>query len=253
MTTLNARGVQVNRHAQASDDRVRDVDDIRAVLFDFHTTLVDGGDPHRWLAQAAATTGTVVPEHLDAAQFLHAVWEHADVIDPEFNRDLSPAEHRRVFDELMDHARATQGVDIDPALADELYRIMPEQWQPYADAVPVLRSLRDAGIRIAMISNVGIDVRPVLADVGLAEYLDAVVLSCHVGVVKPDARIFTHALEALGVTADEALMVGDSAKADAGAAAAGIRTLLLPRTDGRVHGLEAVCRLVGVPFEPEQY
>lgn len=39
-------------------------------------------------------------------------------------------------------------------------------------------------------------------------------------------------------------MVGDSWRDDAGAAALGIRTLLLPRTTGPVHGLDAVLRLV---------
>jgi FMN phosphatase YigB (HAD superfamily) len=39
-------------------------------------------------------------------------------------------------------------------------------------------------------------------------------------------------------------MVGDSWKDDAGAGALGIRTLILPRTRGRVHGLDAVLRLV---------
>jgi HAD superfamily hydrolase (TIGR01509 family) len=65
-----------------------------------------------------------------------------------------------------------------------------------------------------------------------------------VGSVKPDEPIFRAALEALGVDAADTLMVGDSGKDDAGAAHLGIRTLLLPRTTGPVHGLAAVLRLV---------
>ncbi len=40
-------------------------------------------------------------------------------------------------------------------------------------------------------------------------------------------------------------MVGDSWQDDAGAAAIGVRTLVLPRTDGPEHGLDLVLRLVG--------
>jgi FMN phosphatase YigB (HAD superfamily) len=40
-------------------------------------------------------------------------------------------------------------------------------------------------------------------------------------------------------------MVGDSPDDDTGAARLGVRTLILPRTRGPVHGLEVVLRLVG--------
>jgi HAD superfamily hydrolase (TIGR01509 family) len=228
------------------------VQNIRAVLFDFHTTLVDGGDPARWISQAIANIGEPPPENLaDAADFLDRIWEHVNEVDPDSSRDLDPASHRRIYNVLMEHARQSSDVDISPALADELYRIMGDQWRPYADARPVLRCLREAGIRTALISNVGIDIREILDRDGLSDYLDTVVLSCHVGVVKPDAAIFEHAIRALGVHPAECLMVGDSHLADAGAAAIGIRTLLLPRTEGRVHGLDIVCRIVGIPFESQ--
>lgn len=228
---------------------------MHAVLFDFHTTLVDGGDPYEWLDLAVAATGAAPPAHLDAAaHFLDNVWEHAGDIDPASTRDLSPADHRRVFDALMEHAREAEGVDISPPLADELYRIMPDQWHPYADALPVLRSLAAADIPVALISNVGIEIADILATTGLAACLDAVVLSCHVGTVKPDPRIFSVAVEALGVEPAHCLMVGDSAVADVGAAAIGVRTLILPRSTGRVRGLEVVCRIAGVACEaPEAY
>jgi HAD superfamily hydrolase (TIGR01509 family) len=66
-----------------------------------------------------------------------------------------------------------------------------------------------------------------------------------VGAVKPEQEIFVHALKRLGLHAGEVLMVGDNWRADAGAAALGIRTLILPRTTGTTHGLGAVLRLVG--------
>lgn len=219
------------------------------MLFDFHTTLVDGGDPAEWISEAVSNIGAPPPKNLAAAaNYLDRIWEHVDVVDPHSSRDLNPEIHREVYDQLMDHARQTSDVDISPALAAELYRIMADQWRPYADARPVLRCLRQAGIRTALVSNVGIDIRGVLDRYGISDYLDTTVLSCQAGTVKPEPAIFQHAMQALGVRPEECLMVGDSYLADAGAAAIGIRTLLLPRTEGRIHGLDIVCRIVGVPF-----
>jgi HAD superfamily hydrolase (TIGR01509 family) len=88
---------------------------------------------------------------------------------------------------------------------------------------------------------------PFLSQAGLVDKLDGVVLSYEVGTVKPQPEIFAHALEFLAMPAADALMVGDSWRDDAGAAAVGIRTLILPRTSGPNHGLEAVLRLIGRP------
>ncbi|MFZ4756498.1 MAG: HAD hydrolase-like protein, partial [Miltoncostaeaceae bacterium] len=51
-------------------------------------------------------------------------------------------------------------------------------------------------------------------------------------------------LSALDLDAANVLMVGDNANDDGGGASLGLRTLILPRTSGRVHGLDSVVRLV---------
>lgn len=220
---------------------------IDAVLFDFHSTLVDQGDSAAWVQLAweqAGRTGS----HVDAlgeeqasrlARAMDVVWESAREVDPDSRRDLDPASHREVWDRLI---AGLGGVDDD--LAHALYETVLEPWMPYEDAVPTLRALHDRGVRTALVSNVALDVRPVLEKGGLTGLLDAVVLSFEAGVVKPDAAIFTEALAALGVRPEHALMVGDSWKDDAGAAQLGVRTLLLPRTSGPSHGLGLVIGLV---------
>ena len=135
--------------------------------------------------------------------------------------------------------------DVDDGLAQALYDVMLETWRPYDDALPTLRELKRRGMKLALISNIGRDVRPVLERGKMAGLFDAVVLSYEVGVLKPHGSIFERALAALGAEPGDALMVGDSARDDAGAAAIGIRTLLLPRTEGREHGLDVVLRIVG--------
>lgn len=228
--------------------------DIDAVLFDFHSTLVDQGDAATWLAAAwryaerpgepnadpPAGLGAVGARELTA--YLHRIWENSRVVDPDNRRDYDPTVHREVWDATL--ARQPHG---DQALYDALYATMLDQWVAYDDTLPTLRALRAAGVRTAVLSNVGIDLGPVLAASGIGATVDAVVMSYLVGYAKPDPEIFAHALQLLDCPAERTLMVGDSWRDDAGAAGLGIRTLLLPRTHGPVHGLDQVLRLVGAP------
>ena len=130
------------------------------------------------------------------------------------------------------------------AIANALYDVMLDTWHAYDDTVPTLQALKAAGIRICLLSNAGVPIRNVLDREGVSSLVDAVVLSYEVGYVKPDHRIFRAALSALDLNAENVLMVGDNANDDGGGASLGLRTLILPRTNGRVHGLDTVVRLV---------
>jgi len=68
-----------------------------------------------------------------------------------------------------------------------------------------------------------------LADLGLRDHFDTVVISGDVGVSKPDPGIFHIALEETGLLAEEALHVGDSREDVEGARAAGVTPVLIRR------------------------
>ncbi len=214
---------------------------IRGVIFDIHSTLIDQGSAGDWLDSALARTPHPLnkAERTELEAFLDRIWEGARISDPESSRDLSFAAHRRVFHELLE-----AGPNIDKSFADVLYEVMLDGWTAYEDAAPTLAALKEAGIKIAALSNAGVPIRDVLDREGLLPYIDATVLSYEAGFVKPDVRIFKSALNALGLTAPSVLMVGDNGKDDAGGSVLGLRTLILPRTRGPVHGLDAVVRLV---------
>jgi HAD superfamily hydrolase (TIGR01509 family) len=212
---------------------------IRGVLWDLHGTLIDQGSVTEWLDAAVAASGTSPGHRAELEVFLDRIWENARVLDPDSSRDLSPEAHYRIFHELLE-----QGPGATRALGDALYESMLPLWRAYEDAVPTMRRLNELGIRQAVISNVGVDVRHVLQREGIEPLVDAVILSCEVGCVKPDPRIFAAALAALHLDPTEALMVGDSGKDDTGGIPLGIRTVILPRTSGPIHGLAGVRALV---------
>ena len=214
---------------------------IRGVIFDIHSTLVDQGDAEAWLAAALA----VAPHPMTPAEratmlaFLDRIWEGARISDPDSTRDLSFEAHSRVFHELI-----AAGPGVDRPLANALYDVMLDTWHAYDDTIPTLHALRERGIRTCLLSNAGVPIRTVLDRDGISPWYDEIVLSYEVGFVKPDVRIFQAALEALGLPASEVLMVGDNANDDGGGTHLGLRTLILPRTTGRTHGLRAVIGLV---------
>jgi putative hydrolase of the HAD superfamily len=64
----------------------------------------------------------------------------------------------------------------------------------------------------------------------LGDYFEAVVVSADLGVAKPDATVFEHALSQLGATSDQAVMVGDSIAKDIdGALRAGLGAVWINR------------------------
>lgn len=214
---------------------------VHGVLFDLHSTLVDQGSAADWLDLALVRShhGLSADGRATLLAWLDRIWEGARLADPESSRDLSPEAHYRVFHELL-----AAGPGVDRLLGDALHATLLDPWHAYADAVPTLAALRRAGVRIAIISNIGVDITPVLEREGLLALADAVVLSKDVGTVKPELPIFQAALEAIDCEPHEGLMVGDSGKDDIGATSIGLRTIILPRTRGPLHGLRAVVDFV---------
>jgi putative hydrolase of the HAD superfamily len=103
-------------------------------------------------------------------------------------------------------------------------------------------------LRIALVSNCADTTRPLLADLGVLPLVDAVVLSCEVGSIKPSPDIYVTALEDLGVAAADAVFIDDQHPFCVGAEAVGIRPIQIIRTgvDGHTRGFPVVHSLFDV-------
>ncbi len=116
--------------------------------------------------------------------------------------------------------------DIDFAvkkLEDGIFCIVEE------DAEDVLRELKSMGLKIGLISNApGVFPINVIKRYGLDKYMDAMITSYQIGVVKPHPKIFKEMLKKLEVKPEEAIYVGDVADIDVrGAKRVGIKALLI--------------------------
>lgn len=119
-----------------------------------------------------------------------------------------------------------------------------DAWEPYPDVEPALADLRRLpGISVCVISDWGSNLVDILAGLGLDRYLDFVLASGAVGVAKPDPAFYRLAMERADARPAEAIMIGDSLRADVeGARAAGMEGVLLVREEagGPDHSLPRV-------------
>ena len=209
---------------------------VEAVLFDFSGTLMRAEPPDRRVAELLAEAGVGLPDGeayawarrlersggLPGGQFKAVIPE--EIRETWERRDLDPAAHRGAYTWLINNSGWPW-----PELADALYDMCtrPADWAPYPDTLPALTALAGRGIRTAVVSNIGWDPRPVLVAHGIADLVDAILLSYEEGCAKPDSALFRKACARLGSDPARTLMVGDDRRADGGAEAVGIRTFFV--------------------------
>ncbi|KOG48057.1 hydrolase [Streptomyces virginiae] len=229
---------------------------IKGVMFDFSGTLLRVEPIEAWLDAALAGTGIALgeqeygetvrrlteygalpggpsPRHIPA--HLEALWDQ---------RDISAEQHRAAYGGLTRAAGVTR-----PELEQALYErhMAPAAWHPYPDTAPTLRELRRRGLPVAVVSNIGWDLRPVFRAHGLDELVDAYVLSFELGTQKPDPVIFRAACDRFGLAPADVLMVGDDRRADGGARALGCPVHFVDHlpADRRPAGLSPLLDLLG--------
>jgi len=207
---------------------------IRAVVFDLGNTLITS---RPWFrvelhALASETLAELARRgHLSPAGGLA---EQADRLYEEIH-DRNRTEPKEITAaKVITEVAAGLRLDPDPAAVDAaletVYRACVPSVEPREGAHETLARLRDAGYRLAVLSNAryGPFVPWALEAVKLTPYLEAVVSSADAGWRKPSVQVFQLLLDRLGVPAHESVYVGDYYPYDiVGAKAAGMRTIWL--------------------------
>jgi HAD superfamily hydrolase (TIGR01509 family) len=219
----------------------------RAVLFDYGHTLVDFQRLPSALAAAygdirARLEQLVEHELPEAEKLAHQVTGAVDKLITEsyFEGRLQELD----IVELLAEAFAGIGITLGPELAEEIvaidHRAFTESVTVPGSTIEVLETLQARGWLMGLVSNMHLRADLMQADLaalGLDRFLSATVFSSELGWRKPDARIFTAALQRLGVEAEEAVFVGDRLRDDiAGARAVGMRTVLTREFRDEIEG-----------------
>ncbi len=108
---------------------------------------------------------------------------------------------------------AEAGVVDGMSRIDELIAIDTAGWTSINDeTLRAVRRLRAEGYRTAVLSNmpweIGLHIRHNCPWLG--ELFEAAVFSCEIGIVKPEHGIYRHALERLGLAAEQCLFADDT-------------------------------------------
>ncbi len=106
----------------------------------------------------------------------------------------------------------------------------PGNWTASSEAAPTLERLRRDGAALGVISNFDHRLYRILEGLDLRRHFESITLSSETGWAKPAPQLFEAALHVHGVTAAEALHVGDSDLHDIGGAQSlGIATVHVDR------------------------
>lgn len=106
---------------------------------------------------------------------------------------------------------------------------------PYEDAARAVSIAKERVGYVAVVTDAERDVaESVLASLGVLNLIDVIVASDDVGERKPSPKPFLRALELLNTRPENAVSIGDSCKDVDGSRSAGIRAILLKRSDTKL-------------------
>ncbi len=206
---------------------------LEGVIFDLGSTLIYSDDDHRWglilprMRRDLSAHLTGLGYRLDQKAFLNRFEENYRDFDEQ--RQASFVEYtiafvlNRTLKELGQPP--LEGAALDGAM-QVYYAYSETHWQLVPGAHQALDRLRDLGLRVGLLSNAGDvgNIERLIDKFDLRRHLDPIVISAAIGVRKPNPRAFERVLTAWGVTAQAAVMVGDTLGADIlGAQSLGMR------------------------------
>jgi len=223
---------------------------LKAVTFDFWSTLVDGAPKPGYHAQRMARLLESIAHagHVCTLEELDAAFRRAiERVSEEARESLTDVGPPGRWAAIAAELGIPEG-KIGHEVLERAYDDLPTNALP--DAMPhvheAVQAMKDRGYRLGVICNTGMAggkvLRQVLRKHHLLDYFDITVFSNEFGRSKPHPAIFEHTLAELGaIRASEALHVGDLEELDVeGARRAGMHSALYapgeskPETDAEL-------------------
>jgi 2-haloacid dehalogenase len=168
-------------------------------------------------------------------------WFLMEICSPEWNAEQ---DRGRSWEEAVE-ALSARHPEWAPLIATYHARWFEMLGGEIRGTVEILRELRDAGVPLLALSNWSTDkfaeTRP---HYPFLEWFDAIVISAHVGLAKPDPAIFRHFIERFSVEPGRTVYVDDSGPNVAAARAEGMVGIRFEDPDT----LRAQLRSLGLPL-----
>ncbi len=218
----------LNKPIQALKGRI-----VRCILFDLGDTLWFRGDDNTWEqleASANRRAGALLRKHVSSQlpanlddlalglRLRDAFNQYVRTLIRR-NPEIEPQGPSAAMETLLQWG--VEGIDI--AFGDALFEALririPESRPLFEDTLSSLAALQQRGFLLGVVTNRiwgGLPFQEDLHTLGLHNYFDlrTIAVSGDLGVRKPNPAIFFHALNALNVAPEDAVMVGDSLSTD---------------------------------------
>lgn len=171
-----------------------------AVLFDLYDTLayIDIRDYNHFKAEMAAEAG-LFPD-----QFIS-----------QWKRYTRPAARGELLTTEERVARVLRDLHVEPTkslirkLSELEVELQEQHVHLFADTWSVLTQLKNAALKIGMVTNTSLGTANVPDILGIREFFDTIIFSYAVGMIKPEAGIYRVACERLSVDAPTCMFIGD--------------------------------------------
>jgi putative hydrolase of the HAD superfamily len=215
--------------------------DFSGIFFDFDGTLRHNHPPAlEVFYRIAADLGVVTDPGLQRTgeRWVNEYWADSSELKEDIDRFGAWRENGEFW---TNHARRhllILGVPENEAdtLASEITLRMRSEYEPVDcmedDVLPTFDFLRQAGRKVAIVSNRSEPFQERVDDLGLSRHVDLILAAGEVGWYKPDPRILQHAAGELDQDPAGVMYVGDNFHADVlGASAAGMTPVLYDPRD----------------------
>jgi putative hydrolase of the HAD superfamily len=195
-----------------------------AVVFDFYGTLTPVSPPQVW-AGNAARLAAVMGVPVDAlGRALEETFPDRITGGLGGVRQTMQTLAGRLGVRLSDEQLTTVS-RVRRAVQESMFTLRP-------DALPVLRGLRDRGLKIGLVSDCTSELPDAWSRLPVAALVDAPVFSCVERTRKPDPRLFLKVAADLAIDPGQCLYIGDGGGNElTGASALGMRAVLLAGPD----------------------
>ena len=171
---------------------------IKAVIFDMFETLITHFESPLYMAkQICADIGITETKFRE-------IWDVTDL-----DRTLGKKTLEEVIEEVL-KKNDRYSLELFEMIINKRKQSKIECFNHiHPKILPLLTSIKKMNIKIGLITNCYFEERDVIQNSVLYDYFDVVCMSCELGLAKPDTAIFKKCTQALDVSPEECLYIGD--------------------------------------------
>jgi FMN phosphatase YigB (HAD superfamily) len=225
---------------------------IKIVSFDAAHTLVDvNWNPGGFAVQMVTELGENTDQQVAIETYnnlMYSRWGHFKELNLQRNHELCQGFWRELTADWAQRLR----LSVEPSLITEhankrIYAPDSPVYRVFADTVPTLRTLQDAGYRMMVVSNWDVSLHLVMQTFGLSPFFERIFASLEWGPEKPDQEFFSIVEVEMKLSPGGILHIGDNPIDDfQGARAAGWHAALIDRRLANREGIR-LSSLMQVP------